>query len=70
MLSDEEKRELREMAASASLRDEFRALRRNSQAIERRITVEELAYWLTTMARLRPQPHKRRLLVHYTDVKI
>ena len=70
MLSDEEKRELREMAASESLRNDFRALRRNSQALERRITVEELAYWLSRMARLCPQRCKARPMVHYIDVKI
>lgn len=35
------------MAASESLGDEFRAMRRNSEMMERTITVDELAYWLT-----------------------
>lgn len=61
MLSEREKQELREMAASPSLRDEFRALRRNSEAIGRTITVDELAHWLTVMARVCPcEPRARR----------
>ena len=70
MLSEEEKRELREMAASESLRREFRTLRRNSQAIERRISVDELAHWLTVMARAFPCAPKARRFVEYTNVKI
>ena len=70
MLSEEEKQELREMAASESLREEFRTMRRNSQAIERRIGVDELAHWLTVMARVCPGARKPRRLVHYTDVRL
>ena len=70
MLSEEEKRELREMAASESLRLEFRTMRSNSQAIERRIGVDELAHWLTVMARVCPGTPKARRFVHYTNVKI
>ncbi|HEX9662636.1 MAG TPA: hypothetical protein VGB27_10160, partial [Candidatus Binatia bacterium] len=51
VLSDEEKRELREMAASEKLREEFRMLRKNSRAIEGRVSVDELAHWLTVMNR-------------------
>lgn len=70
MLSEEEKQELREMAASESLREEFRTMRRNSHAIERRIGVDELAHWLTVMARVCPGAPKPRRFVHYTDVKL
>ncbi|MBI1998491.1 MAG: hypothetical protein HYS66_18720, partial [Deltaproteobacteria bacterium] len=70
MLSEEEKRELREMAASESLRREFRTMRSNSQAIDRRISVDELAHWLTVMARACPGAPKPRRFVHYTNVKI
>jgi hypothetical protein len=54
LLSEEEKREMRDMAVSARLREEFRTMRRNSQAIERRIGVNELAHWSTAMARVCP----------------
>ena len=69
-MSEKEKSELREMAASENLRDEFRALRKNSQAIEGRIGVDELAHWLTVMARVCPGEHKPRRLIVYTKVKI
>lgn len=69
MLSEREKQELREMAASKSLREEFRIMRRNSEAIEQTLTVDELAHWLTVMARVCPGEQKARRLVH-TNVKI
>ena len=70
MLSEEEKQELREMAASEILREEFRMMRKNSQAIERRISVDELAHWLTVMARVCPGAPKPRRFVRYSNVKI
>lgn len=70
MLSKEEKQELREMAASESLREEFRTMRKNSQAIESVIGVDELAHWLTVMARVCPGAPTPRRFVHYTDVKL
>jgi len=62
MLSDEEKQELREMAASETLRAEFRVLRNNSRAIEQRLSVDDLARWLTAINRIcpgDPKPRKR-----------
>jgi len=70
LLSEEEKRELREMAASECLREEFRTMRKNSQAIERLIGVDELAHWLTVMARVCPGPPGQRRFVHYTNAKL
>jgi hypothetical protein len=69
VLSDEEKRELREMAASGKLREEFRMLRRNSQTIEERVSVDGLARWLTVMNRICPSDQKARRLIPYTNVK-
>ena len=69
MLSEREKQELREMAASESLREEFRTMRRNSEAIEQTLTVDELAHWLTVMARVCPAEQKPQRFV-YTNVKI
>lgn len=61
MLSEEEKRELREMAASETLRQDFRTLRRNSEAIAQRLSVDELAHWLTSINRICPiDPAARR----------
>jgi hypothetical protein len=51
VLSDEEKRELREMAASEKLREEFRTLQRNSRMMEGRVSVDELVHWLMVMNR-------------------
>jgi hypothetical protein len=70
LLSEEEKQEMRDMAASESLREEFRTMRRNSALIEREIAVDELAHWLTVMVRLCPAPPNPRRPVHYTNVKL
>jgi hypothetical protein len=70
MLSEEEKREMREMAASATLREEFRTLRKNSQALERRLSVDELLHWLTAMARLSPKPTRARPLIRDVNMKL
>ena len=70
MLTKEEKQELREMAASATLREEFRTLRRNSGTREGTISADDLMRWLTAMAQVCPQPGKSRPFVHYTHAKI
>ena len=70
MLSEEEKREMKEMAASATLREEFRTLRKNSQALERRVSVDELVRWLTAMARIYPNPLRPRPFMRDSNMKI
>jgi hypothetical protein len=70
VLSEEEKQDLREMATSESWREEFRIMRRNSRAIEGQIGVDELAHWLTVMARVCPGAPKPQRFVHYANVKI
>jgi hypothetical protein len=70
VLSEREKQELREMAASENLREEFRAMRVNSEAIERTITVDELAHWLTVMARMAASAPKPRQPGHYAAMKL
>lgn len=70
MLTEEEKRELREMAESASLKEEFRALRRNSRAIEGCLSIDQLIQWLSAMARSCPVPAKPRTFVDYPNVKL
>ena len=69
MLSEREKLELREMAASETLREEFRALRRYSRQLERRVSVDEFIRWLTAMARAFPKSSKARRFVEYKNVK-
>jgi hypothetical protein len=69
-LTQEEKQELKEMGVSMTLREEFRALRRNSRTEETNISVDDLIGWLTTMATICPQPATPRPFVHYTHAKI
>lgn len=70
MLTEEEKAELREMAASATLREDFRALRKNSRAGKTDISADELIAWLSAMAVVCPKPVAPRPFVRYTHVKI
>ena len=70
MLNENEKRELKEMAASATLREEFRTMRRNSQAMESRMSVDDLVRWLAAIARISSSSARPRAVVHYTNVKI
>ena len=70
VLTENEKRELREMAESASLKEEFRAMRRNSRAVEDRMTIDDWIRWLTAMGRAFPAPAKPRPVSPYTNVKI
>lgn len=69
MLSEEEKQELRELAGSAALRDEFRLLRKNSLAFQR-ADADVVIRFLTAMARLSPTPAAPRAFVPYAQVKI
>ena len=70
MLTDEEKQDLKELAGSAAVRDEFRLLRRNSMALQRRVDVDKFISFLTAMARLNPKPVAPRAFVAYKQVKI
>ena len=70
MLTEEEKREMREMVESVSLRDEFRTMRRNSRAIEQRLAIDRVVRWLSAMTRCFPVAAKPRPFVRYTNVKI
>ena len=70
MLSEKEKQELKEMAASSTLREEFRALRNNSRDIESHVSVGDLVCWLTAMSRICPYPVQPRPFVRYVNVKI
>ena len=70
MLSEREKHELRVMGASAELREDFRAMRRNSEAIERTISVDELAHWLSVMARLHSPESMPRQSLELTHAQL
>ena len=70
MLTEAEKQELREMAASMTLREEFQTLRRNCRTREINISVDDLMHWLTAMAQICPQPARSRPVIHYIHAKI
>jgi len=70
VLTDEEKQELKELAGSAAIREEFRLLRRNSMALQRRVDVDTFISFLTAMSRLNPNPAAPRVFVPYKQVKI
>ncbi len=70
MLTDEEKQELKELAGSAAIREEFRLLRRNSMALQQRVDVDTFISFLTAMSRLNPNPPAPRAFVPYKQVKI
>ena len=57
------------MAASESLREEFRALSRNSRRIESQLTIDQFIHWLTEMSQMFPQTHKPRRFVEYVNAK-
>lgn len=71
MLSEDEKRELRSLASSSTLRNEFRQLRNSSRAdTEKPVDIDQLLSFLTTMSRLCPPSPRFRTFVPYTDVRI
>jgi hypothetical protein len=68
-LNEDEKRELRSVARSAEIREEFRQLRTpHSLGSGARIDVDLFVSFLTTMARLRPESVNRKTFLPYTDV--
>ena len=70
MLTDEEKQELKELAGSAAIREEFRLLRWNSMALQQRVDVDKFISFLTAMSRLNPSPPAPRAFVRYNQVKL
>ena len=70
MLTDEEKQELKELASSAAIREEFRLLRRNSMALQQRVDVDKFISFLTAMSSLNPSTPAPRAFVPYKQVKI
>jgi hypothetical protein len=70
MLSEQEKQELKEMAASARIREEFSLLEAASRATQARVTPDQYLKFLTTMSRLGSfRPAKGRF-VPYNIVRI
>lgn len=69
MLSEQEKHELREMGESATLREEFRIMQRNSRQRAQQIGVDDLARWLTAINRICPGDTKPRKFITGTNFK-
>ena len=69
MLSEEEKQEMREMAGSAAIREEFRRLRELSLA-RQPVDVDRYIQFLTAMSKLSPKPTPPRTFVEYKSVKL
>lgn len=71
VLSEEEKQELKAMARSSVIRDEFRQLRKSSYSDpEKPVDIDQLLSFLTTMSRLSSVPTPPRAFVSYTNVRI
>jgi hypothetical protein len=71
MLSEQERQELKAMAASVEVREEFRRLGSASRAAtEGRMSVDHLLGFLTTMPRLSAVPPPKKAFVPYTDVRL
>jgi hypothetical protein len=69
VISDKEKHELRQLAASKAVRAEFRILRQYSLR-RRPVDLDEYIRFLTTISRLISRPTRQRVFVQYTQVKL
>lgn len=70
MLSEQAKREMKEMAASAAIREEFEQLRRASQwDANTPMDLDWLVDWLSTMNRAFPLPPPREP-VPYSNARL
>ena len=67
MLSEKEKQEMRELAASKTIREEFRLLRKHSH---QHATLDHFIRFLTAMSRLNSKLPTPRPFVEYTPDKL
>lgn len=70
MLTEQEKQELREMGESATLREEFRVLQRNSRERAQQLSVDDLARWLTAINRICPGEPKPKQFMTGDNFKL
>jgi len=71
MLSEEEKQEIRLLAGSAEIREEFRRLRSASNRGDGgAVPIDHLLSFLTAMTRLSSLPARPRPFVPYSKVRI
>lgn len=69
MLTDQERRELRAMASSASVREEFQRLKALSRLPgDQAVDLDVLMRFLTVMSRFGTQPRSSRPVVPYSRV--
>ena len=67
MLSEEEKREMKEMAQSSAIREEFEKVRSLSQLPRSEpVDLDQLVAFLTFMSRLSPHPLPHREPLRYS----
>lgn len=66
MLSEQERRDMKEMAASTAVREEFRQLKAASRLpLSQPVDLDQLLDFLTTMSRLAPEPARPTRLTPY-----
>ena len=70
MLSEHDKQELKAMAGSARIREEFALLEMASRASQAKVSLEQYVRFLTVMSRLSTAPSLERPFVPYTIVRI
>ena len=70
MLSEQERRELTEMARSAPIREEFRRLREASSEAAQHVTLDAYIQFLTLMGRLSSLPARRTPPVSYSNARL
>lgn len=68
MLSDRERRELKALAQSDAIRQEFRRLRETAHPPV--VNLEHLMNFLTTMNRFAPPPRRPPRLQTYTNIRL
>ena len=70
MLSERAKRELKEMAASPTVRAEFRLLKDAWRQTRARITIDQYVAFLSTFYRLSPHPPPPRPFIPFKNVRL
>ena len=71
ILSDEEKQEMKSLASSMQIREEFRRLRSAcTPELDRPVDIGGYISFLTTMSRLLGTSSVPRRYIHYKNVKI
>lgn len=70
MFSEQDKRELKEMAASPQIRAEFALLEQAWRQTRGRISIDQYVAFLSTMSRLNPHPLPPRPFIPFKNVRL